>query len=153
MYNGVRLFVPLFNLAGHRRAVRRRRPESIHAAAAVFLITTLLVVVWSLYRLRNELKIDWFRRVVDRTAAKLMFGYGSRVFGVELLGTLYSQFDKIIILSLLSARDLGLYMRRLRVVPRLQHGADGDIERHLPEAGGLDKDKSSRRSAGRSVSR
>lgn len=31
------------------------------------------------------------------------------MFGVELLGTLYTQFDKIIILALLTPRDFGLY--------------------------------------------
>ncbi|MFD1957523.1 oligosaccharide flippase family protein [Paenibacillus thailandensis] len=140
VYNGVRLFVPLFNLAGIA-VLFAAGVLSIHAAAAVFLITTLLVVVWSLYRLRNELKIDWFRRVVDRTAAKLMFGYGSRVFGVELLGTLYSQFDKIIILSLLSARDLGLYSvvyALSRVFNTVQMAISNVI---FPKLAGLDKDK------------
>ncbi|KAA2302119.1 oligosaccharide flippase family protein, partial [Clostridioides difficile] len=35
--------------------------------------------------------------------------YGIRVYGVELLGTLYNQFDKIIILALLTPKDFGLY--------------------------------------------
>lgn len=140
VYNGVRLFVPLFNLAGIALLLVTG-VLSIHAAAAVFLVTTFLVVAWSLYRLRNELKIDWFRRLADRTAAKLLFGYGSRVFGVELLGTLYSQFDKIIILALLSARELGLYSvvyALSRVFNTVQMAISNVI---FPKLAGLDKDK------------
>ncbi|WP_419874792.1 lipopolysaccharide biosynthesis protein [Candidatus Pristimantibacillus sp. PTI5] len=108
VYNGVRLFVPLFNLAG-LMALWSIGDLSLQNASLVFLVTSLLVVLWSLYSIRDALRIDWLKGIGNRLAAKALFGYGSKVFGVELLGTLYSQFDKIIILSMLTARELGLY--------------------------------------------
>lgn len=140
IYNGVRLLVPIFNLAGIV-VLFMIGVLNIHAAALVYLITTLLVVMWSLFQLRRELKIDWFKRMVDRVAAKSLFGYGSRVFGVELLGTLYSQFDKIIILSLLTPRDFGLYSvvyALSRVFNTVQMAISNVI---FPKLTGLDKDK------------
>ncbi|WP_029192459.1 lipopolysaccharide biosynthesis protein [Paenibacillus harenae] len=140
IYNGVRLFVPLFNLTGII-ALLWVGVLNIHAASFVFLITTLVVVIWSLFQLRGELKINWFKRLVDRAAAKSLFGYGSRVFGVELLGTLYSQFDKIIILSLLTPRDFGLYSvvyALSRVFNTVQLAISNVI---FPKLTGLDKDK------------
>jgi O-antigen/teichoic acid export membrane protein len=140
IYNGVRLFVPLFNLAGIL-ALFMTGVLNIHAASLVYLITTLLVVTWSLFQLRGELKINWFKRMVDRVAVKSLFGYGSRVFGVELLGTLYSQFDKIIILSLLTPRDFGLYSvvyALSRVFNTVQMAISNVI---FPKLTGLDKDK------------
>lgn len=140
IYNGVRLFVPIFNLAGIV-VLFMIGVLNIHAAALVYLITTLLVVIWSLFQLRRELKIDWFKRMVDRVAAKSLFGYGSRVFGVELLGTLYSQFDKIIILSLLTPRDFGLYSvvyALSRIFNTVQMAISNVI---FPKLTGLDRDK------------
>lgn len=108
VYNGVRLFVPLFNLAG-LMALWAVGDLSLHNASLVFLVTSVLVVSWSLYSIRDALRINWLKGLGNRLAAKALFGYGSKVFGVELLGTLYSQFDKIVILSMLTARELGLY--------------------------------------------
>ncbi|MHA6480436.1 lipopolysaccharide biosynthesis protein [Paenibacillus sp. strain BS8-2] len=139
-YNGVRLFVPLLNLAGIT-ALYAIGVLSIHAASFVFLITTLLVVIWSVYQLRDQLRIHWLRHMVDKAAAGSLFAYGSRVFGVELLGTLYTQFDKIIILSLLTPRDLGLYSvvyALSRVFNTVQTAISNVI---FPKLTGMDKDK------------
>lgn len=108
VYNGLRLSVPLCNLIG-LIALWAVGSLSLHYASLVFLVTSMAVIIWSLYSIRDSLQIDWLRGIGNRFAAKALFGYGSKVFGVELLGTLYSQFDKIIILSMLTARDLGLY--------------------------------------------
>lgn len=140
IYNGVRLFVPLVNLVGIGLLFASGMAD-VRIAAVVFLITTLLVVIWSLFSLRKELRINWLRPRVDKTAAKNLFGYGSRVFGVELLGTLYSQFDKIIILSLLTPRDFGLYSvvyALSRVFNTVQTAISSVI---FPKLTGLDKDK------------
>ncbi|XID93095.1 lipopolysaccharide biosynthesis protein [Paenibacillaceae bacterium WGS1546] len=108
VYNGVRLFGPLLNLAG-LLALWTAGHLSLVSAVAVFLGTSLIVLVWSLYGMRDALRIDWFRGLGNTAAAKALLGYGSKVFGVELLGTLYSQVDKLVILSMLSAKELGLY--------------------------------------------
>jgi len=108
VYNGVRLYVPLLNLAG-LLALWAAGNLSLTSAAGVFLATSAAVVAAAVYSLRESLKINWLRGLRDRFAAKALLGYGSKVFGVELLGTVYAQFDKLVILSMLSARELGLY--------------------------------------------
>ena len=108
VYNGVRLYFPLINLIG-LLVLWSMGNLSLHSAARVFLVTSVVVILWALYSVREELRIQWFKGLGNIQAAKALFGYGSKVFGVELLGTLYSQFDKIVILSMLTARDLGLY--------------------------------------------
>ncbi|WJH30914.1 oligosaccharide flippase family protein [Paenibacillus sp. CC-CFT742] len=108
VYNGIRLMIPLFNVGG-LLVLWGLGILSIRLAAAVYFVTSFSVVVWAIYANRSELKLRWFRDRVDQGSAKKLFGYGSRVFGVELLGTLYTQFDKIIILALLTPRDFGLY--------------------------------------------
>lgn len=108
IYNGVRLLVPLCNLVG-LLGLWAIGDLSLHNASLVFLVTNVLVVSWSLYSLRETLQMNWLKGLGNRLAAKALFGYGSKVFGVELLGTLYTQFDKLVILSMLTARELGLY--------------------------------------------
>lgn len=140
VYNGVRLYFPLFNLVG-LLVLSSVGNLSLHSAAVVFLVTSMLVITWSLYSIRDSLRIDWFNGLGNRVAAKALFGYGSKVFGVELLGTLYSQFDKIVILSMLTARDLGLYTvvyALSRVFNVVQMAITNVI---FPKVAGMDKDK------------
>ncbi|WP_339303636.1 oligosaccharide flippase family protein [Paenibacillus sp. FSL R5-0519] len=108
VYNGIRLMIPLFNVGG-LFVLWGLGMLSIQLAAAIYFVTSFSVVAWAIYANRNELRLRWFKDRVDRSSAKKLFGYGSKVYGVELLGTLYTQFDKIIILALLTPRDFGLY--------------------------------------------
>lgn len=108
VYNGIRLMIPLFNVGG-LFVLWGLGMLSIQLAAAIYFVTSFSVVAWAIYANRNELRLRWFKDRVDQSSAKKLFGYGSRVYGVELLGTLYTQFDKIIILALLTPRDFGLY--------------------------------------------
>ncbi|TFE28174.1 lipopolysaccharide biosynthesis protein [Cohnella luojiensis] len=108
IYNGVRLYVPLCNLAG-LLGLWAAGNLSLHYAVLVVLVTSVLVVTWSARSLWDVNRMNKLKRIGNLAAAKLLLGYGGRVFGVELLGTLSSQFDKIIILSMLSAKELGLY--------------------------------------------
>jgi O-antigen/teichoic acid export membrane protein len=108
LYNGLRLYVPASNLLGIL-ALWACGVLSIGSAAAVYCATSLMVVFWALYRQRDALAVNWLSGFADRPALRKLFGYGGRVYGVELLGTLYSQSDKLIILSLLTPRDFGLY--------------------------------------------
>ncbi|MBB6635817.1 lipopolysaccharide biosynthesis protein [Cohnella thailandensis] len=108
LYNGLRLYVPLSNLLGLAALWAIGRLDQA-AASLIYLGTSLIVLVWSLYRMRGELSVGWFGKFSDRGAVKKLFGYGGRVYGVELLGTLYGQCDKLIVLALLSPRAFGLY--------------------------------------------
>jgi O-antigen/teichoic acid export membrane protein len=140
VYNGVRLYVPLCNLAG-LLALWAVGNTAIDLAALVFLATSMLVMTWSLYSVGDVIRSDWFKGLGNLSAARALFGYGSKVFGVELLGTLYSQFDKIIILSLLTAKDLGLYtvvFALSRVFNVVQTAITNVI---FPKVTGMDKDQ------------
>ncbi|MCI3927151.1 oligosaccharide flippase family protein [Paenibacillus sp. TRM 82003] len=107
LYNMVRLFIPLLNLLA-LLMLWATGTMTFPNAAGVYIATNMLVVGWALFRLRDQLKIPWFSSVFNKKASELI-SYGSRVYGVELVGNLYNQLDKLIILSLLTARDLGIY--------------------------------------------
>jgi O-antigen/teichoic acid export membrane protein len=139
VYNGVRLYVPLSNLIG-LLVLWSIGSLSLHNASLMFLVTGVFVIVWSLYSIRDSLRIAWFKGLGNRAAIKGLFGYGSKVFGVELLGTLYAQADKLIILTMLSARDLGLYTvvyALSRVFNAVQMAITNVI---FPKVAGMDKD-------------
>ncbi|MFC5469226.1 lipopolysaccharide biosynthesis protein [Cohnella suwonensis] len=108
VYNGVRLFVPLCNLAG-LIGLWAVGNLSLGYSALMFAATSVLVVAWAMVSLADDIRFGRFGGIRDLKAAWPLFAYGSKVFGVELLGALYSQFDKLVILSMLTARDLGLY--------------------------------------------
>lgn len=108
VYNGIRLYNPVLKVIV-MISLWLLGAMSIGMASFVSIASSVIVVAWAAYTLRDSLKFKWFTKAIDRKAAKNLFGYGSRVFGVELLGTLYTQFDKIIILALLTPRDFGLY--------------------------------------------
>ncbi|AJY73971.1 oligosaccharide flippase family protein [Paenibacillus beijingensis] len=107
VYNSLRLNVPLFNLIG-LIVLWGFGNLSIPSAAVVYLTTTVLVIFGSLYRLREYLNIKWLVKI-KRFAYTSLFGYGIRVYGTEFIGTMYNQFDKLIIISFLSAKEMGLY--------------------------------------------
>ena len=135
LYNGLRLYVPLSNLVG-LLVLWSIGKLTIPYASFAFFATSLMVIFWSLYRLRRELTFNWFKPFTDRIVFKSLFGYGGRVFGVELLGTLYSQCDKLIILSLLQTEGFRPVYGRLYAVPRVQCRSDGHLERDFPEGHG-----------------
>lgn len=140
LYNGLRLYVPLSNLVG-LLVLWGIGELNLHSASFAFFATSLMVIVWALYRLRRDLSFDWLKPFADRMVFKSLFGYGGRVFGVELMGTLYSQCDKLIILALLRPRDFGLYTviyTLSRVFNVVQMAISNVI---FPKVTGMDKDK------------
>ncbi|WP_274650376.1 lipopolysaccharide biosynthesis protein [Paenibacillus humicola] len=140
LYNGLRLYVPLSNLIG-LLVLWACGGLNLQNGAIAFFITSMMVVFWSLFKLRRELSFNWLRNLTDRFVLKSLFGYGGRVFGVELLGTLYSQCDKLIILTLLKPRDFGLYTvvyTLSRVFNVVQMAISNVI---FPKVTGLDKEK------------
>ncbi|QAY68503.1 oligosaccharide flippase family protein [Paenibacillus protaetiae] len=140
VYNNLRLFMPVANFLG-LVALGLLHVLSITAASAVYLGTSLLVILWAFYRLRHDLKFDWLRKLFDKTVAAALFRYGGKVYGVDLLGTLYNQFDKLIILSMLTAKELGLYTV-VYSLSRLFNVAQSAITSVLfPTVAEMDKDK------------
>lgn len=107
IYNGLRLYVPVLNVV-ILLVLWVTGILSIEIATLTYFITYILVIFWSLVKLYPSIRKKTNSKI-SRRMVKAFYGYGGRAYGVELLGTLYSQFDKIIILSLLTARDFGLY--------------------------------------------
>ncbi|SDT17474.1 Membrane protein involved in the export of O-antigen and teichoic acid [Paenibacillaceae bacterium GAS479] len=108
VYNGIRLYVPLFNLIG-LVLLWMAGALTIPAATIVYLATTAIVIALALVGMRGELGFASLKEMWNRRVAGTLLGYGSRVYGTDLLGTLYGQFDKLIILALLTPRDFGIY--------------------------------------------
>lgn len=108
IYNLSRLLVPLLNLVG-LLVMWASSTLTVERAIMTSLVATLLVLSLYMYIMRKQI-FDSFSRLVHQFKACVhLFSYGIRVYGVELLGTLYTQFDKIIIITLLTPRDFGLY--------------------------------------------
>lgn len=106
IYNRLKSSPPLINLIT-LSALWLLGSLNLLTSALVYLVTTVIVVIYCINSLRKHLT---FRaKGLSRTRAKPLFGYGINVYGMELLGSLYTQADKIIIISLLSPRDFGLY--------------------------------------------
>ena len=61
LYNGLRLYVPLSNLVG-LLVLWSVGKLTIPNASFAFFATSLMVIIWSLYRLRGELTFNWFKR-------------------------------------------------------------------------------------------
>ncbi|SFI28283.1 Membrane protein involved in the export of O-antigen and teichoic acid [Paenibacillus sp. UNC496MF] len=140
LYNGLRLYVPLSNLVG-LLLLWAIGKLTIPYASIAYCATSLMVIFWALFRLRRELTFNWIKPFKDKLVFRGLFGYGGRVFGVELLGTLYGQCDKLIILSLLTPRDFGLYTvvyTLSRVFNVVQMAISNVI---FPKVTGMDKDK------------
>lgn len=108
VYNFSRLLVPVFNLVG-LLALWASGTLTVERAIVTSLISTLLVLSTYMYMMRDHIFKSVTTLFRQFKAGKQLFSYGIRVYGVELLGTLYTQFDKIIIIALLTPRDFGLY--------------------------------------------
>ncbi|MEW4430055.1 oligosaccharide flippase family protein [Paenibacillus pabuli] len=108
IYNLSRLLVPLLNLLG-LIGFWLAGSLTVERAIAVSLASTLLVLVAYMFMMRRQIFASLSHLIHQFKTCVHLFSYGIRVYGVELLGTLYTQFDKIIIIALLTPRDFGLY--------------------------------------------
>lgn len=106
IYNGLKWNPPLLNVIG-LGGLWLLGSLNLLSSALVYLFTTIIVLFYCINSLKKH--ISFQPKGLSRTRAKPLFSYGIKVYGLELLGTLYTQADKIIIISLLSPRDFGLY--------------------------------------------
>jgi O-antigen/teichoic acid export membrane protein len=76
-------------------------------AALAYLLSNIPVVFWNgLWAIRRfQLKFD---NVF--ACGKLLLGYGLRAWGMDLIGAISDQVDRILIVAFLSPRDMGLYV-------------------------------------------
>ena len=76
-------------------------------AALAYLLAgtpaTIWITVWAWKHFRPS-----FRSVLP--ASKLLIGYGVRAWGVDLLGTIANQIDRILVVGMLNPESMGLYV-------------------------------------------
>ncbi|WP_138493783.1 lipopolysaccharide biosynthesis protein [Paenibacillus pinistramenti] len=108
VYNGMLFFVPFVNLCV-LTVIWQLGLLDVAGASAVSFGAGLITLVWAAFRLRKQLLLKDIRWSVSRSSYRPFYSYGARVYGMELMGTLSSQTDKIVIVALLSPADFGLY--------------------------------------------
>ncbi|MNW25067.1 Polysaccharide biosynthesis protein [compost metagenome] len=108
IYNGLLFLYPFVNFVG-LVVVWLMGLLTVQIAAAINLVASIAALLWALYQLSGSLKLRSFKHFLDRKVMRPYYNYGARVYGMELMGTLSTQTDKIVIVALLSPRDFGLY--------------------------------------------
>ncbi|GGA45078.1 lipopolysaccharide biosynthesis protein [Paenibacillus physcomitrellae] len=106
VYNGLLFLVPFINFC-ILIALWQLGSLNVAAASAVSLGAGVLTLLWALIRLRKQLHS--FTLSVGKPILRPFYSYGARVYGMDLMGTLSNQTDKIVIVALLSPTDFGLY--------------------------------------------
>jgi O-antigen/teichoic acid export membrane protein len=108
IYNGLLFLYPFINFAG-LVVVWLLGFLNVHIAGAINFAASLSALLWTFFKLRHSVRARNFRLFIHKTVIRPYYSYGARVYGMELMGTLSTQTDKIVIVALLSPRDFGLY--------------------------------------------
>ncbi|WP_223067911.1 lipopolysaccharide biosynthesis protein [Paenibacillus caui] len=108
VYNAILFFVPFLTFGG-LIVLWLLGSLDVLTASAVNLTAGIATLAWALYRMRGQLHWRALRWFVQNNVLRPYYSYGARVYGMELMGTLSNQTDKIVIVSLLSPADFGLY--------------------------------------------
>lgn len=112
IYNAVLFFVPFVNFCG-LLLLWQLGALDVRLAAVINLAAGVLTLVWAFFRMRQSLVssghvLSYLFRT-KQGLARPYYSYGARVYGMDLMGTLSTQTDKIFIVALLSPADFGLY--------------------------------------------
>ncbi len=136
IYNLFRFLSPLSVLAVLLIEQKTRHLNASSAALAYLLSATPVTIwvalwVWKAY-------LPKIRPLVP--ASRMLLGYGVRAWGGDLLGTVASQIDRVLIVGMLSPHTMGLY-----VVAQSAAGVLGVLPTAvapvtLPKAAGLDRE-------------
>ncbi len=112
-------------------AVHALNPYSVVLA---YFIPSVLLTAWVMYLLRASIRIPKH----FGSGSRLLFHYGLRAYGLDVLGTLSSQIDQAIVVGLLSAASFGLYAVALSIsgTIRLFSGSLNTVL--FPKAAGLE---------------
>jgi antigen flippase len=73
-------------------------------SATTYMLTNALAACWLWVAVRPELSFDGFRE-----SARSLLSFGLRSYITDILGTLLTQIDTILVISLLSPKSMGLY--------------------------------------------
>jgi O-antigen/teichoic acid export membrane protein len=105
-------------------------------SALAYLAPPVATGVWMLWALRKHLSPRFFD---PRPGLSTLASYGIRAYGIDILGTLSTQVDQVLVIGFLSAREMGIYAVSLAASRVLQilHTAVGTVL--FPKASGLDR--------------
>lgn len=81
-------------------------------AALSYTSGPVLLAFWMLWHLRAHFVLRMFD---PRPAVKLLMSYGIRSYGIDILNTISTQVDQVLVISFLSASDVGIYVVALNV--------------------------------------
>ncbi|MBB6023727.1 O-antigen/teichoic acid export membrane protein [Paenibacillus sp. JGP012] len=138
IFNLARLFATLINLFG-LLLLWLSGTLSLERAILVSFMSHAIVLVFYCYTLRMHISTKM--KEFQIRSKLYLFSFAGRVSGVELFNTLYNQFDKIIILALLTPRDFGLYSV-VYALSRMFNVIQTAIANVIfPKAAGLEKEK------------
>ena len=105
-------------------------------AAYSYTVPPVIVAMWAFWKLREYITLVHFDPM---PSLRLLGSYGIRAYGIDILNSLSTQIDQILVVGLLGARDVGIYVVALnasRVITVL-HSAVVTVL--FPSAAGLNK--------------
>jgi len=105
-YNLFRFLSPVSILVG-LVALRFSGVLTAYNAALVYLLAGIPALLWLLYLVWKSQR-PVFTGLVE--PGKLLLSYGVRAWGADLLGTVASQVDRVLVVSMLSPASMGLYV-------------------------------------------
>ena len=105
-YNLFRFLSPLSILLGIV-ALRLTGTLTAPHAALVYLLAGMPALIWLVYLVWSTCNPVFTKLAV---ACRLLLSYGLRAWGADLLGTIASQVDRILVVSMLSPASMGLYV-------------------------------------------
>ncbi len=98
----------------------------------------IVIAIWLSWRLRAHIEFRFFD---PRPAVRVLASYGFRSYGIDLLNTIATQVDQVLVVALLNAADVGIYVTALnasRVINVLHQGVVTVV---FPSASGQSKDR------------
>lgn len=105
-------------------------------SALAYLAPPVMTAVWMTWRLRS-----YFSRTVfdPRPGLRALGSYGLRAYGIDILATLSTQIDQVLVIGILNATEMGIYVVALNAsrVVQLIHTAVVTVV--FPSAAGLEQ--------------
>ncbi|MEM7770025.1 MAG: oligosaccharide flippase family protein [Cyanobacteria bacterium P01_A01_bin.37] len=103
--NQLRYFIPLTTLASLLTMIALGVSNPITFGIA-YVLPTIPISIWMFMRLRA--RYDFQLTHLGETS-KLLLGYGSKAYGIDLIGSLSGQIGQALVVGMLNATSMGLY--------------------------------------------
>jgi O-antigen/teichoic acid export membrane protein len=137
LYNAFRYTTPLLTLLALGMLALAHHLTPFNAALA-YLLPGIPFTIWMLVRLWRTYQPAW-RGLT--WAFKSLISYGSRSCGVDLVGQLAQQLDRVLVLGLLSPKAMGLYVVAMSLAGMLHVFPSAAVSILFPKASGRNVDE------------